>query len=251
MENGMNYLWFQHHPSMQGGDGLYSRMSSNQIFRESVDPELDHKTRRVSDKFSENINTVANEPSLAFFRIQEHVRKTLPQLVEQKHEVQNIQQQVQGACFDTEYATNAVKTMYQSEFHFQNIQELLKNAMFMKQQIGYEESRRASGVQSQDGSRPAASSTTLSATVSGSPSHKTNPTLPSSLPASSLPARAPASQTPAPRPTDPDLPSTDPLLAGVSPGVAAGPSGVVQSVMVNCHTDDIDIAAEADESISS
>ncbi|XP_046546440.1 BLOC-1-related complex subunit 8-like isoform X2 [Haliotis rubra] len=142
MENGMNYLWFQHQPNMQGGDGLYSRMSSNQIFRESVDPELDHKTRRVSDKFSENINTVANEPSLAFFRIQEHVRKTLPQLVEQKHEVQSIQQQVQGACFDTEYATNAVKTMYQSEFHFQNIQELLKNAMFMKQQIGYEESRR-------------------------------------------------------------------------------------------------------------
>lgn len=38
----------------------------------------------VSDRLSENINIIANEPSLAFFRIQEHVRKTLPQLVEQK-----------------------------------------------------------------------------------------------------------------------------------------------------------------------
>ncbi|XP_071104086.1 BLOC-1-related complex subunit 8 homolog isoform X1 [Haliotis cracherodii] len=254
MENGMNYLWFQHQPNMQGGDGLYSRMSSNQIFRESVDPELDHKTRRVSDKFSENINTVANEPSLAFFRIQEHVRKTLPQLVEQKHEVQSIQQQVQGACFDTEYATNAVKTMYQSEFHFQNIQELLKNAMFMKQQIGYEESRRASIPQ--DGSQPSASSTTLSATTSSSPtpSDCTNATLPTSLPASAPPVRAPPTDAATrPNPTDPNLPNPVPVPespAGVPPGVAAGPGGV-QSVMVNCHTEDIDVATEADEDIYS
>jgi len=33
---------------------------------------------------SENIQIVANEPSLAFFRIQEHVRKTLPLLVDKK-----------------------------------------------------------------------------------------------------------------------------------------------------------------------
>nr|KAG5706528.1 hypothetical protein BaRGS_028699 [Batillaria attramentaria] len=87
------------------------------------------------------MNIIANEPSLAFFRIQEHVRKTLPQLVEQKHEVEDIQQQVQGACFDTEYAGNAVKMMQKSSVHFQNIQELLKNAMFMKQQIDYEDAR--------------------------------------------------------------------------------------------------------------
>ena len=38
----------------------------------------------VAEKISESMNIVANEPSLAFFRIQEHVRKSLPQLVEQK-----------------------------------------------------------------------------------------------------------------------------------------------------------------------
>ncbi|XP_041372814.1 uncharacterized protein LOC121386066 isoform X2 [Gigantopelta aegis] len=142
MDNGLRYLAY-HSSDMQGGDGLYSRMSMSgqQLFEDTIDPDLEHKTRRVADKFSENINAIANEPSLAFFRIQEHVRKTLPQLVEQKHEVQEIQQKVQGACFDTEYATNAVKTMHQSTVHFQNIQDLLKNAMFMKQQIGYEELR--------------------------------------------------------------------------------------------------------------
>jgi len=38
----------------------------------------------VSEKLSENIQVVANEPSLAFFRIQEHVRKTLPPLTDKK-----------------------------------------------------------------------------------------------------------------------------------------------------------------------
>ena len=38
----------------------------------------------ASDKFSENLHIVANEPSLAFFRIQEHVRKSLPQLIGKK-----------------------------------------------------------------------------------------------------------------------------------------------------------------------
>jgi len=38
----------------------------------------------VSEKLSENIHIVANEPSVAFFRIQEHVRKSLPPLVDKK-----------------------------------------------------------------------------------------------------------------------------------------------------------------------
>ncbi|KAJ8304179.1 hypothetical protein KUTeg_017762 [Tegillarca granosa] len=115
----------------------------------------------VSDRISESMNIIANEPSLAFFRVQEHVRKSLPQLVEQKHEVENLQQRVQGAGFDTEYAANAfitfvkfdssvlfvfynstVRTMQKSAVHFQNIQDLLKNAMFMKQQIDYKEEKK-------------------------------------------------------------------------------------------------------------
>ncbi|CAE1249087.1 MEF2BNB [Acanthosepion pharaonis] len=129
---------------MQGSDGLLRRApgGGTPVLRENVEPELEHKARRVSEKFSENLHIIANEPSLAFFRIQEHVRKSLPQLVEQKHEVQEIQQNVQGACFDTEYAKNAVNAMQNSRIHFQNIQDLLKNAMFMKQQIEYEESRK-------------------------------------------------------------------------------------------------------------
>ncbi|GAB1605217.1 keratin, type I cytoskeletal 9-like isoform X1 [Argonauta hians] len=128
----------------EGSDSLLRRVSgSNQSARETLEPELEHKARKVSERFSENLHIITNEPSLAFFRIQEHVRKSLPQLVEQKHEVQEIHQNVQGACFDTDYAKNAVNAMQKSNIHFQNIQDLLKNAMFMKQQIEYEESRKS------------------------------------------------------------------------------------------------------------
>lgn len=91
----------------------------------------------------------------------------------------------------------------------------------------------------------------MSVTVSSSPtpSDRTNATLPTSLPASAPPTEAATR----PNPTDPNLPSPVSVPespAGVPPGVAAGPGGV-QSVMVNCHTEDIDVASEADEDIYS
>lgn len=143
MENAFSFVG-EMQPRMQGGDSRYNR----QLFREAnPDLELESKCKKVTDKMSESMNIIANEPSLAFFRIQEHVRKCLPQLVETKHEVLDLQQQVQGASFDAEYAANAVKGMHRSGKHFQNVQDLLKNAMFIKQQIDYEASRRDTEVE--------------------------------------------------------------------------------------------------------
>ena len=115
---------------------------SGSVFSENTNPELDLKVKRVTERLSENLHIVANEPSLALYRIQEHVRKSLPQLVDERHRVDDIHRIVKGACYDTEYAIGAVKAMKNSEANFNNIQELLKNSMFMKQQIQYETSRR-------------------------------------------------------------------------------------------------------------
>ncbi|KAL4227723.1 BLOC-1-related complex subunit 8 [Mactra antiquata] len=142
MENAFSYLT-DGQPRMQGGDSRFNRLAQAQMFRDAnPDLELEAKTRRVTEKMSESMNVIANEPSLAFFRIQEHVRKCLPQLAETKHEVQELQQKVQGASFDAEYAANAVHEMHKSSRHFENIQDLLKNSLFLKQQIDYEENRR-------------------------------------------------------------------------------------------------------------
>lgn len=89
------------------------------------------------------MHIIANEPSLAFYRIQEHVRKTLPLIVERRAEVMLLKEELQGRCYDLEYAVSAVKSIEAAEEPLKNIQELLKNAIFLKQQLKYEETRRS------------------------------------------------------------------------------------------------------------
>ncbi|XP_049537837.1 BLOC-1-related complex subunit 8 homolog [Anopheles darlingi] len=106
------------------------------------DPELQAKVKKTTEKISENMHIVANEPSLAFYRIQEHVRKVIPLIVDRRAEVVQLQQDLQGKCYDMEYAIGAVKNIEAADGSLKNIQELLKNAIFLKQQLKYVESRR-------------------------------------------------------------------------------------------------------------
>jgi len=58
----------------------------------------------ASERISENMHIVANEPSLAFYRLQEHVRKALPPMVDKRVEVLQLHRELQGRCYDVEYA---------------------------------------------------------------------------------------------------------------------------------------------------
>lgn len=58
----------------------------------------------ATERISENMHIVANEPSLAFYRVQEHVRKALPPMVSKRVEVKRLNQELQGKCYDLEYA---------------------------------------------------------------------------------------------------------------------------------------------------
>ncbi|XP_012277104.1 BLOC-1-related complex subunit 8 homolog [Orussus abietinus] len=106
------------------------------------DQELETKVKKATERISENMHIVANEPSLAFYRLQEHVRKALPPMVEKRVEVLGLRQQLQGRCYDVEYAVAAVQNIQGAEKSFNNTLELLKNAIFFKQQLKYEEQRR-------------------------------------------------------------------------------------------------------------
>jgi hypothetical protein len=53
---------------------------------------------------SENLHFVANEPSLAFYRLQEHVRKSVPPMIEKRVQVQKLHKDLQGHNYDVEYA---------------------------------------------------------------------------------------------------------------------------------------------------
>ncbi|KAJ8669011.1 hypothetical protein QAD02_000270 [Eretmocerus hayati] len=106
------------------------------------DQELETKVKKATERISENMHIVANEPSLAFYRLQEHVRKAMPPMVEKRVEVLALRQQLQGHCYDVDYAISAIKGMEDATTSFNNTLELLKNAIFYKQQIKYEEQRR-------------------------------------------------------------------------------------------------------------
>ncbi|XP_055639470.1 BLOC-1-related complex subunit 8 homolog isoform X2 [Toxorhynchites rutilus septentrionalis] len=89
-----------------------------------------------------------NDPELhvkakkTFYRIQEHIRKVIPLIVDRRAEVYQLQQDLQGKCYDMEYAIGAVKEIEAADQSFKNVQEALKNAIFLKQQLKYVESRR-------------------------------------------------------------------------------------------------------------
>jgi len=126
-------------------------MSDTAIYNKSIlsttvfsrtDSELENKVKKTSERICENLHIVANEPSLAFYRIAEHVRKALPPTVESRAEVKRLNQQLQGAFYDAEYGLQTVKSMEGASPHLTNIQELLKNAIFLQQQLKYEQNRK-------------------------------------------------------------------------------------------------------------
>jgi len=126
-------------PTLVGGGGVGDspRRSKN-----TEAPELDLKTRKVTDKFTDALEAIANEPTLALFRVQEHTRKSLPTLVEKRISTGKQRQRVEGMTYDIDLAANAVKAMRKSDLHFRNIQDLLRNSMFMMQQLEYQSGRR-------------------------------------------------------------------------------------------------------------
>ncbi|XP_041060774.1 BLOC-1-related complex subunit 8 isoform X4 [Carcharodon carcharias] len=94
-----------------------------------------------TDKFTESMYFLANEPSVALYRLQEHVRRSLPELVQHKTDMQGVEEQCQGAIYTVEYACSAVKSMSNSGAYFKNIEGLLRRAISIKDQMSSLQSR--------------------------------------------------------------------------------------------------------------
>ncbi len=79
---------------------------------------------------------------MAFYRLAEHVRKALPPTVDSRQDVRRLRQQLRGAYFDAEYGLDTVRGMARAHAPMSNAQELIKNAIFLQQQIRYEQQKR-------------------------------------------------------------------------------------------------------------
>lgn len=118
----------------------------------STQTDLNIKVKKSSEKISENVHIVANDPSLAFFRIQEHVRRVIQPILEKRIEVIMLQKNLQGHCFDMEYAVRAMKNVENSDNTFNRIQDVVKNSIFLNQQLKYENNRNKLDKESQKSS---------------------------------------------------------------------------------------------------
>jgi len=98
--------------------------------------------KKTTERICENLHIVANEPSLAFYRIAEHVRKALPPTVESRAEVLRLNQQLEGAYYDAEYGLEVVTSMEAAVPRLSNAQESLKNAIFLQQQLKHLQARK-------------------------------------------------------------------------------------------------------------
>lgn len=108
----------------------------------SSDKDLESRRKTLSEDMSEGLHILSHDPSLAMYRLQEHVRKSLPVMVEKRIEIMQLQNGLQGACYDIENAIEAVQSMGRSSKNFSKIYELLRTSMYHKQQLDYERMRR-------------------------------------------------------------------------------------------------------------
>eukprot|EP00062_Callorhinchus_milii_P013604 gi/632961874/ref/XP_007897001.1/ PREDICTED: protein MEF2BNB isoform X2 [Callorhinchus milii] len=106
------------------------------------DQEMQLKVKKVTDRFMESLYFLANEPSVALYRLQEHVRRSLPELVQHKTDMQEVEEQGQGAIYTVEYACSAVKGMSNSGVHFRSIEGLLRQTISIKEQLSSLQGRR-------------------------------------------------------------------------------------------------------------
>ncbi|XP_050790030.1 BLOC-1-related complex subunit 8-like isoform X3 [Gopherus flavomarginatus] len=103
--------------------------------------EMQLKVKKVTDKFTESMYILANEPSVALYRLQEHVRRSLPELAQHKADMQSWEEQSQGAIYTVEYACSAIKNMLDSSVYFESIDRLLKHAIAVKDRLNSAQGR--------------------------------------------------------------------------------------------------------------
>ncbi|KAL3997866.1 hypothetical protein ACH3XW_12675 [Acanthocheilonema viteae] len=97
--------------------------------------ELQTRCRILAERLSESTHIVDHDPSLALYRLHEHVGKTLPLLVARKHTMADFNSPLQGACFDLDNVLLTMQSMKKAAANFENIQVMLRDCVHHKQQL--------------------------------------------------------------------------------------------------------------------
>ncbi|CAH8598739.1 unnamed protein product [Heterobilharzia americana] len=93
--------------------------------------------QKVTECTSDMLVSLANQPSLAYFHIQEHIRKSTPEILRCQSKVEQLNTQIRGCCYDLDCGLDAIQGMTKATTHFSRINELLKSSLFTKLQLDY------------------------------------------------------------------------------------------------------------------
>uniref|UniRef100_A0A5K3FWK8 BLOC-1-related complex subunit 7 n=1 Tax=Mesocestoides corti TaxID=53468 RepID=A0A5K3FWK8_MESCO len=96
--------------------------------------------------YSSSVGTVvnlANEPAIAFTRIQEHIQKTSPHLVEEKNRSSLYAEKLRGINYDLEGCLEALAALPKAEENLASLMEKLNSITRLQQDVLTKQRNRA------------------------------------------------------------------------------------------------------------
>ncbi|RNA12687.1 MEF2BNB isoform X1 [Brachionus plicatilis] len=99
--------------------------NTSPAFNSPILTDVEVKARKVINGLNSSMYENSNEASIGLYRIQEHVRKTVPVIMDRTGEMENYMNKIKGSKFDLEYSIEAVQKVSDSEQIVESITKLM------------------------------------------------------------------------------------------------------------------------------
>jgi len=111
--------------------------------------DVEAKANIFTNSLNDCLYEVTNEPSMGFYRIQEHVRKSVSTVIEKSNELNTFCTKLKGSSFDLDYSLDAIVKMSRADTTLESIQNILTNSLYTARQLNVRNMRISSSSETQ------------------------------------------------------------------------------------------------------